>query len=92
MAGTITDLTVRELGEIAREIGADPMQAVAEGTEHRWTALALCLWALDRRTDPGLAKDGYLELTMTEIEARYGEAEAEADQSEAPTTPEPLPS
>lgn len=89
MADTM-DLKVWEHNIIGRELGQDPLQAIADGAEGRWTALALTLWLLDRRTDPAAKKEDYLELTLAEVERRHAEGEAEAEAEEAgPTEPEP---
>jgi hypothetical protein len=90
----LTDLTVRELNIIARRIGADPMAAAAEGTEHRWTAVALGQWLVAKRTDPTARDETYLDLTIAQLQDLMddgadpaGEDDAEAD----PTAPTPSP-
>lgn len=88
----LTDLTVREVNIINRRIGADAMQAVAEGSEHRWTAVALAQWLLAKRTDPDAAEDTYLDMTIDQIQALHTDDTTPADDGdEGPTAPTPSP-
>lgn len=91
----LTDLTVREMQEVAREIKMDPMAAVHGDTEHRWTVIALTEWIVARRADPHLKRDDYLDLTVEQlIDLTGGDPEdVDDDAPEAnPTEPEPSPS
>lgn len=88
MAG-LSDLKISEINIIARRIKGDPYQAVAEGTEHRWTCLALAQWLHARRTDPHADEARYMEMTPGELTALEDSDEGDDEDTENPTAPEP---
>jgi hypothetical protein len=84
----ITDLTVRELNILNKRLGTDAVKAVADGTEHRWTAIALSQWLLAKRSDPAAAEDTYLDMTIEQL----GALREDEDETDAgPTDPTPSP-
>lgn len=83
-------VTVRELGIIGRQLGADPLGAIENGTELRWEALARLGWVLDRRRDPKAAVDTWLDLPLAELLELLG-LDDELEPDEGPTAPAPGP-
>lgn len=83
----ITDLTINELNMIGRRIGGDPMRAVAEGTEHRMTVLALGQWLLARRADPTAAEATFMEMTAQQLTELYDEQAGDEAPEADPTDP-----
>lgn len=90
-------VTARELGIIGRQLGADPLGAIEEGTEKRWEALARLGWVLDRRRNPKASVDTWLDVPLGRLLELLGindpaEVAGNRDREEAsPTAPTPEP-
>lgn len=73
--------TVRELGIINRQLGADAIAAGQSDGPLRWEALARLGWVLHRRKDPTASVETWLDLELPRLLELLGladEQEAEA--------------
>lgn len=83
-------VTVREIGIVARQIGADPMGEIEEAGAKRWEAMARLGWVLHRRRDPRAAVDPWLDCPLPkllELLAIPDETERPADPDQDPENP-----
>lgn len=95
----LTALTIGELDGLSRQLKADVVTAITEGTADKSKALALVLWAHRRRTDPAAKLAPVLDMPFLavndELTALYpaaddAVAQALADQEDSsPTEPAP---
>lgn len=82
-------VTVGEIGIVARQLGADPIGAIEQGTGQRWEAMARLGWVLERRRNQTATVDRWLGLTLSQLLDTLRVDEQADEDDDDPTEPAP---